>query len=252
MDFCPVCETRLVSGVCIQCKPVDFQELPYKSWLTWMKSQRAAYHIIGPFSCGTYYPKDQPSSHSLQFSQCILRAKDGSKEAANYLCEKMYDYLAPPNKTPNKTPSQFFNLDDVEIIVPVPNRRRVYVDATLIADEFAKIICEKTKRKIRSDKFILERVGKSNLNRRRSSDVEKYRASLQDYKVTEKMKEHKNFLKDKKIFLIDDNRTSGITIGVCSSLLLQLGAKRVIMFCAGRADGSSVPYLPSSTKIKRI
>ena len=66
------------------------------------------------------------------------------------------------------------------------------------------------------------------------------------------MKEDKNFLKDSKIFLIDDNRTSGITIGVCSSLLLQLGAKRVIMFCAGRADGVSVPYLPSSTKIKRI
>jgi len=246
MDFCPVCETKLVGGVCRQCNPVDFQELPYKSWLTWMRSQRAAYHIIGPFSCDTYY-RQGLQSHYLPFSQWIISAKRGSKEAANYLCEKMYDYLLP-----NKSPSQFFNLDDVEIIVPVPNRRRVYVDATLIADEFAKIICEKTKRKIRSDKFILERVGKSNLNRRRSSDVEKYRASLQDYKVTEKMKEHKNFLKDKKIFLIDDNRTSGITIGVCASWLLQLGAKQVIMFCAGRTDGASVPYLPSNTKIKRI
>ena len=247
MEFCPVCETRLIGGVCRQCNPVDFQELPYKSWLTWMRSQRAAYHIIGPFSCGTYYPTDQPSSHSLPFSQNIIRAKQGSKEAANYLCEKMYDYLLP-----NKTPSQFFNLDDVEIIVPVPNEWCIDTDATLIADEFAKIICEKTKRKIRSDKFILERVGKSNLNRRRSSDVEKYRASLQDYKVTEKMKEHKNPLKDKKILLIDDNSTSGITIGVCSTRLLQLGAKQVIMFCAGRTDGASVPYLPSNTKIKRI
>ena len=247
MDFCPVCETKLVGGVCRQCNPVDFQELPYKSWLTWMRSQRAAYHIIGPFSCGTYYPTDQPSSHSLPFSQYIISAKQGSKEAANYLCKKMYDYLLP-----NKTPSQFFNLDDVEIIVPVPNEWCIDTDATLIADEFAKIIRERVKENIRSDKFILERVGKSNLNRRRSSDVEKYRASLQDYKVTEKMKEHKNFLKDSKIFLIDDNMTSGITIGVCASWLLQLGAKQVIMFCAGRTDGASVPYLPSNTKIKRI
>ena len=247
MEFCPVCETRLVGGVCRQCNPVDFQELPYKSWLTWMRSQRAAYHIIGPFSCDTYY-RDGLQSHNLPFSQWIISAKRGSKEAANYLCEKMYDYLQPPNKTP----SQFFNLDDVEIIVPVPNEWCVDTDATLIADEFAKIIRERVRENIRSYNFILERVGKSNLYRKKSNPVEKYRASLQDYKVTEKMKEDKNFLKDKKIFLIDDIRTSGITVGVCSSLLLQLGAKRVIMFCAGRSDGSSVPYLPSSTKIKRI
>ena len=247
MDFCPVCETRLVGGVCRQCNPVDFQELPYKRWLTWMKSQYAADHIVGPYSCDTYYPKKW-NFYSLPFSQNIIRTKHGSKEAANYLCEKMYDYLQPPNKTP----SQFFNLDDVEIIVPVPNQRRVYVDATLIAEEFAKILREKVRENIRSYNFILERVGRSNLYRKKSNPVEKYRASLQDYKVTEKMKEHKNPLKNKIILLIDDIRTSGITIGVCSSLLLQLGAKRVIMFCAGRADGSSVPYLPSSTKIKRI
>ena len=61
------------------------------------------------------------------------------------------------------------------------------------------------------------------------------------------MKEDKNFLKDRKILLIDDNRTSGITIGVCASWLLQLGAKQIIMFCAGRTYGASVPYLPSGT-----
>ena len=242
MEFCPVCDTKLVGGVCRQCNPADFQELPYKSWLTWMRSQRAAYHIIGPFSCGTYYPTDQPSSHSLQFSQCIIHAKRGSKEAANYLCEKMYDYLLQNE----------FLIDDVEIIVPVPNEKCVYTDATLIAEEFAKIIRERVRENIRSYNFILERVGKSNLYRKKSNPVDKHRASLQDYKVTEKMKEDKNFLKDKKIFLIDDIRTSGITIGVCASWLLQLGAKQVIMFCAGRTDGASVPYLPSSTKIKRI
>ena len=252
MEFCPVCDTKLVGGVCRQCNPVDFQELPYKSWLTWMRSQRAAYHIIGPFSCDTYYIEGL-QSHNLPFSQWIISAKRGSKEAANYLCEKMYDYLQPPNKTP----SQFFNLDDVEIIVPVPNERHVYTDALpcsapLIADEFAKIIRERVRENIRSYNFILERVGKSNLYRKKSNPVEKYRASLQDYKVTEKMKEHKNPLKNKIILLIDDIRTSGITIGVCASWLLQLGAKQVIMFCAGRTDGASVPYLPSSTKIKRI
>ena len=234
MEFCPVCETRLVGGVCRQCNPVDFQELPYKSWLTWMRSQRAAYHIIGPFSCGTYYPTKW-EDHSLPFSQNIIRAKQGNKEAANYLCEKMYDYLL-----------QYESLiDDVEIIVPVPNEKCVYTDATLIADEFAKIIRERVRENIRSYNFILERVGKSNLYRKKSNPVEKYRASLQDYKVTEKMKEHKNPLKDKKILLIDDNSTSGITIGVCASWLLQLGAKQVIMFCAGRTYGASVPYLPS-------
>ena len=211
-----------------------------------MRSQRAAYHIIGPFSCDIYYPKNL-QSNSLPFSQCILHAKQGSKEAANYLCEKMYDYLLQ-----NKSPSRFFNLDDVEIIVPVPNEWCIDTDATLIAEEFAKIIRERVRENIRSDKFILERVGKSDPDRKNSSDVEKYRASLQDYKVTEKMKEHKNPLKDKKILLIDDNRTSGITIGVCASFLLQLGAKQVIMFCAGSTDGASVPYLPSNTKIKRI
>ena len=241
MDFCRVCESRLVGGVCKRCHPVDFQELTYKSWLAWMRSQRAAYHIIGPFSCDIYYPKNL-QSNSLPFSQCILHAKQGSKEAVNYLCEKMYDYLLP-----NKSPSRFFNLDDVEIIVPVPNEWCVDTDATLIAEEFAKIIRERVRENIRSDKFILERVGRSNTDRKNSSDVEKYRASLQDYKVTEKMKEDKNPLKDKKILLIDDIITSGITIGVCSSWLLQLGAKRVIMFCAGKTLGRSVPYLPSGT-----
>ena len=150
----------------------------------------------------------------------------------------MYDYLL-----------QYESLiDDVKIIVPVPNQRRVYVDATLIAEEFAKIIRERVRENIRSYNFILERVGRYNQFRKySSSNAEKYYASLQDYKVTEKMKEHKIHLKDKKILLIDDNRTSGITIGVCSSLLLQLGAKRVIMFCAGKTLGRSVPYLPSGT-----
>ena len=208
-----------------------------------MKNQRAAGHIVGPFSCGIYYPVNR-QSHSLLFSQYIISVKRGSEEAANYLCEKMYDYLLP-----NKSPSQFFNLDDVEIIVPVPNEGCEDKDATLIAKEFAKIIRERLRENIRSDKFILERVGRSNTDRKNSSDVEKYYASLRDYKVTEKMKEHKNPLKDEKILLMDDNRTSGITIGVCASLLLQLGAKRVIMFCAGWTDGhsDSVPYLPSGT-----
>ena len=237
MHFCPFCETRLRSGVCKQCHPVDFQELPYTGWLTRMKSQRTAYHIIGPFSCGTYYPTDQPSSHSLPFSQYIISAKQGSKEAANYLCEKMYDYLLP-----NKTPSQFFNLDDVEIIVPVPNDRRVYTDATLIAKEFAKIIRERVRENIRSYNFILKRVGKSDLYRKTSTRQDKYHSSLQDYKVTEKMKEYKNSLKDRKILLIDDIITSGITVGVCSNLLLQLGAKRVIIFCPGRTYGASQSY----------
>ena len=154
----------------------------------------------------------------------------------------MYDYLLQ-----NKSPSRFFNLDDVEIIVPVPNEWCVDTDATLIAEEFAKIIRERVRENIRSDKSILERVGKSNTNRRRSDLADKYHSSLQDYKVTEKIKEYKNPLKDEKILLIDDIITSGITIGVCSDLLLQLGAKRVIMFCAGKTLGRSVPYLPSGT-----
>ena len=159
----------------------------------------------------------------------------------------MYDYLLQ-----NKTPSQFFNLDDVEIIVPVPNERYVYTDALpcsspLIAEEFAKIIRERVRENIRSDKFILERVGKSDPYRKKSFAQDKYYSSLQDYQVTEKMKEYKNPLKDKKILLIDDITTSGITIGVCSSWLLQLGAKQVIMFCAGRTYGSKIHYIPSGT-----
>jgi len=236
VEFCPVCETRLVGGVCRQCNPVDFQELPYKSWLTWMRSQYTAGHIVGPYSCDTYYPKKW-NFYSLPFSQNIIRAKHGSKEAANYLCEKMYDDLLQYE----------FLIDDVKIIVPVPNEKCVYTDATLIAKEFAKIIRERVRENIHSYNFILERVGKSNTNRRRSSNTEKYYASVRDYKVTEKMKEHKNPLKDKKILLIDDNSTSGITIGVCSTRLLQLGAKQVIMFCAGSTYLASVPYLPSGT-----
>ena len=241
MDFCPVCETRLVRGVCKRCHPVDFQELTYAGWLTRMKSQHAAGHIVGPYSCRIYYPTKW-KEHSLPFSQCIIRAKQGSKEAANYLCEKMYDYLLP-----NKSPSKLFNLDDVEIIVPVPNEWCVDTDATLIADEFAKIIRERVKKNIRSDKSILERTGKSDPDRKKSFPQDKYHSSIQDYKVTEEMKEDKNFLKDRKILLIDDNRTSGITIGVCASWLLQLGAKQVIMFCAGSTYLASVPYLPSGT-----
>ena len=240
MEFCPVCETRLVGDVCRQCNPVDFQELPYKSWLTWMRSQYTAGHIVGPYSCDTYYPKKW-NFYSLPFSQNIIRTKHGSKEAANYLCEKMYDDLLQYE----------FLIDDVKIIVPVPNEKCVYTDATLIAEEFAKIIRERVRENIRSDNFILERVAKSDPYRKTSSHVDKYNSSLQDYKVNEKLKEYmlkngvKNILKDKKILLIDDNSTSGITIGVCSTRLLQLGAKQVIMFCAGSTYLASVPYLPS-------
>ena len=196
----------------------------------------------GPYSCDIYYPTKW-EDHSLPFSQNIIRAKQGNKEAVNYLCEKMYDYLLQYE----------YLIDDVEIIIPVPNEKRGYKTATLIAEEFAKIIRERVRKNIHSSDIILERVAKSDRYRKTSSHADKYSSSLQDYKVNKKLKEHmlkngiKNILKNKKILLIDDNSTSGITVGVCSTRLLQLGAKQVIMFCAGSTYLASVPYLPSGT-----
>jgi predicted amidophosphoribosyltransferase len=195
----------------------------------------------GPYSCDIYYPTKW-EDHSLPFSKNIIRAKQGSKEAANYLCEKMYDYLLQHESL----------IDDVEIIVPVPNQKRVLKDATLIAEEFAKIIRERVRENIHSRNIILERVAKSDPYLKTSSKQDKLHSSLQDYKVNEKLKKYmlkngvKNPLKDKKILLIDDIITHGITIGVCANLLLQLGAKRVIMFCAGRTYGASQSYFVPS------
>ena len=220
MDFCDDCGRRLrrLDDICLPCR------------------------TEGPYSCDIYYPTKW-EDHSLPFSQNIIRAKQGNKEAVNYLCEKMYDYLL-----------QYESLiDDVEIIIPVPNEKRGYKNATLIAEEFAKIIRERVRKNIRSSNSILERVAKSDPYRKTSSRADKYNSSLQDYKVNKKLKEYmlkngiKNILKNKKILLIDDNSTSGITIGVCSTRLLQLGAKQVIMFCAGSTYLASVPYLPSGT-----
>ena len=220
MHFCDDCGRRLrnLDEICLPCR------------------------TEGPYSCDIYYPTKW-EDHSLPFSQNIIRAKQGNKEAVNYLCEKMYDYLLQYE----------YLIDDVEIIIPVPNEKRGYKNATLIAEEFAKIIRERVRKNIRSGNIILERVVKSDPYRKTSSHADKYNSSLQDYKVNKKLKEYmlkngiKNILKNKKILLIDDNRTSGITIGVCASWLLQLGAKQVIMFCAGSTYLASVPYLPSGT-----
>ena len=50
----------------------------------------------------------------------------------------------------------------------------------------------------------------------------------------EKIIENNDIIKDAYILLIDDIYVKGSTVNICSSILLENGAKRVIQLCAGK------------------
>ena len=186
-------------------------------------------HVVGPFYCGTYWPKDKfPSKYQNDpLTKQLIQNKSGGVENALKICEKMYDYLLQHESL----------IDDVEHIVPVPIEKHEgqHCKAPLLARVLQALIQKRTEKNIKSYYNVLIRVGKSNLYRKTSSKKDKLLASLRDYKISEDVKKDNSLIKEKNILLIDDLFTDGITLEVCSDLLLQNGAKRVIIFCAGKA-----------------
>ena len=74
---------------------------------------------------------------------------------------------------------------------------------------------------------------RANKTRHDNSRSGRWRAAVKDYALTDYIKiDENNRIKDQIVLLIDDITTSTSTTKVCAGLLLDNGAKQVIILCA--------------------
>ena len=148
-----------------------------------------------------------------------------AEEEINEICDQMYITLKRES-----------TLDNIEIIVPVPNdfipQRPEPRCAPPIVAGLAAIICKRENRKnCNSYNDVLVRVSHT----RHTSDSPDVRQDYtkNDYDIAEYIKTaENNRIKDQTVLLIDDITTTGVTVDVCAKLLEDYGAKEVIILCA--------------------
>ena len=196
-------------------KPYHFVPDNYE----WEKKYSA--HVLGPLHAGIYYPKSRkPEEHdNNRLSKLLYQNKrwhgdpELTKEEINEICDPML--LVLPRKLP-------------KIIVPVPNTRQGHFHETRCALPIAAGLAAMINGISYND--VLVRVSQTIHDGSRSG---RWRAAVKDYAIVEYIKTAENSrIKDQIVLLIDDIKTSGATTRVCADLLVQNGAKQVIILCA--------------------
>ena len=189
-------------------------------------------HILGPYWAGISWPKrknkERHNNHRL--SRLLYQNKRYnhdypplSAQAITEICELMCNRLQDVTL-----------LDNIEIIVPVPNMEtnsRPSIRCALpIATGLAAMICTRNRKNCNSYNDILERVS----NTKEGNKVhERRKAAERNFDVVKDIKTAENStIKDQIVLLIDDITTSGSTAKVCANLLVSYGAKQVIILCA--------------------
>ena len=188
--------------------------------------------ILGPYWAGTYWTrtrhKDQHNNDKLsrllyQNKRYKIDSPPLSRQAIIYICELMCNKL-----------QEEILLDNIEIIVPVPNypeSHRPEPRCTLsIAAGLAAMIRIRNRKNCNSYNDVLERISKTESGNNRDARLED---AKKDYDVAEDIKTAENSrIKDQIVLLIDDIITSSATSKVCAKLLVDYGAKQVIILCA--------------------
>ena len=179
-----------------------------------------------PFICiGEYWPKnrfpdrwaDDPLTKMLTWN------KKGNLQKG--IIEKLSNLLY-------KNLEQKIELDNIEVIIPVPNfNGKLTRCAPPFAQALAAIIRKKRNRKnCHSYDDVLRRVDKTRMWWMKAP--ERRETVKNDYDVAEYIKTAENsVIKDHTVLLIDDIRTTGATSDFCADLLMQYGAKQVIILC---------------------
>ena len=185
----------------------------------WEKKYSA--HVLGPLHAGIYYPKSRkPEEHDNdRLSKLLFQNKrwhgdpELTKEEINEICDPML--LVLPHKLP-------------KIIIPVPNIRQGTFSETRCALPIAAGLAAMINGISYND--VLVRANKTRHDNSRSG---RWRAAVKDYALTDYIKiDENNRIKDQIVLLIDDITTSTSTTKVCAGLLLDNGAKQVIILCA--------------------
>jgi len=191
--------------------------------------------ILGPYWTGIYYGKikDKDRHNNDKLTQLLYHNKRYkgysalSVQALHYICDLMY------NKLQEET-----LLDNIEIIVSVPN----YPDsnrpeprcATSLADGLVEIIRLRYRKNCNYYNDVLERIRTTKTSWNKADRRE---AAEKDYDIAEDIKTAENCrIKDQIVLLVDDIKTSGATTRVCADLLVQNGAKQVIILCAAETN----------------
>ena len=204
--------------------------------------------IAGPFTAGPYYPKSKYDEtiatvpglyHTHSLTKNIICNKRGNQKAAIEICELMYEELA--KIIAKVSPYEVFHaiqlqLDDLRII-PVPAHKDAQQTPALnLAKALSMTIHEKTGKNINYYCDVLLATLHHEPLRKKMSAEERRVYDEKKYKITEKIIENNDIIKDAYILLIDDIYVKGSTVGVCSEILLENGAKRVIQLCAGKSQ----------------
>jgi hypothetical protein len=185
---------------------------PYTYGIYWTRSRNRAEHNNHPLSKLLYKNKRYYSGRQL------------TEEEISEICNPMYNKL-----------ETVVSLDEIEIIVPVPNDpegdRPEPRCAPPIATGLAAMICKRRNRKnCNSYNDVLVKDTKTIKENTRTG---RRKAAENNYDVTEDIKTAENStIKDQIVLLIDDITTSGSTAEKCANLLISYRAKQVIILCA--------------------
>ena len=198
--------------------------------------------ILGPFWAGDYWGmRKHPAEHDAHQLSLLLEQNkrwkhepELTEEQKAEICNEMCNKLETVRE-------DFFGnfppLDKIEIIVPVPNGITRYPEprcALPIAAELAAIICERGNRK-NCHSYVHVLVRPNHTRKWYDRGPARRESAENDYDVAEDIKTAENsMIKDQTVLLIDDISTSGETAKVCAKLLVQYGAKQVIILCAAK------------------
>jgi predicted amidophosphoribosyltransferase len=173
---------------------------------------------LGPFCFDTYFgKKNYPNQHENSvLSKQILLNKSENKIAAQFLASELYAYL---DYICLNDMDGFLPIGAIDLIIPIPNTTNVC--------EHTKAVSIGIELSILSHiPYISDILKKTKGRDKNQGKTERQKSANEIYKINNSVP-----IKDKRIILVDDVKTTGATIDKCANLLLENGANQIITVC---------------------